>query len=71
MCVNSWWTQCGKYSPKYSPRGYVLNSSISQWKMMYFLTGIVTLYVWMLGGLGVESTPLEDMFSTLQYHNGK
>ena len=66
ICLSYWWTWCGTYSPRW----YVLNSSISQWKVI-ILIATVTIYVWFLGGLGVESTPLDDMSSTRQYHNGK
>ena len=59
-CVSSWSTRCGKYSNSW----YVLNSSISPWKVTYFP---IAIDVWVLGGLGVESTPLEDMSSTRQY----
>jgi hypothetical protein len=56
---------------KYSPRWYAMNSSISQWKVTYFLIGTDTIYVWVLGGLGVERALLDDMSPTRQSDNGK
>ena len=64
VTIYVWWTRCGKSCPRWC----VLNSSISQWKVTYFP---IAIDVWVLGGLGVQSTPLEDMSSTRQYHNGK
>jgi hypothetical protein len=65
ICLSSWWARCGKYSPRW----YGINSSISQCKVTYFLIGIATVHVWVLGGLGVERAPLDDMSPTRQYDN--
>ena len=60
--------ECVHMHGKYDPRWFVLNLSISHWKVTYVLIGIVPIRVWFLGGLG---TSMDDMSSTCQYHNGK
>ena len=66
-CLSFGWAWWGKYSPTW----YGPSSSISPWKVKYVLIGPVTIYVWVLGGVGVESIPVHDMASTCQCHNEK
>ena len=62
----SWWTW-------HFHGWYVFNLSISQWKVTYLAIAILSIYVWVLGGPGVESFPLDDTLdvvsSTGQCHN--
>ena len=44
--MSSWWTWCRKLSPRWYSRCGVLNSSMSQSKLMNFPIGIVPIHVW-------------------------